>query len=68
MEAQSENERSARVMQVTVWRGPCQGCGHSEHNLPVYECPGCGYEGCPECIPAGDGCMCPDCDDQEVVF
>jgi DNA-directed RNA polymerase II subunit RPB2 len=27
------------------------------------ECPSCGKEGCDECMPAGRGCPCPECED-----
>jgi hypothetical protein len=26
-------------------------------------CPQCEREGCPECMPAGRGCMCPECEE-----
>lgn len=27
------------------------------------ECPGCGREGCSECMPCGRGCLCPECEE-----
>ncbi len=26
-------------------------------------CPGCGREGCYECMPSGRGCICPECEE-----
>lgn len=38
----------------------CPYCG--ERVDRVFVCPGCAREGCPECIPAGNGCVCPGCE------
>jgi len=47
----------------------CGACGHDASNDPngecyLYrlECPECCKEGCDECMPAGRGCACPDCE------
>jgi hypothetical protein len=29
---------------------------------PRLICPECGRDGCAECIPAGRGCICPECE------
>lgn len=26
-------------------------------------CPKCSRDGCPKCMPAGRGCMCPECEE-----
>lgn len=26
-------------------------------------CPGCGRDGCPQCMPDGRGCLCPACEE-----
>lgn len=46
-------------------------CGYCDFAGPDVEsgllmflvCPGCSREGCGECMPAGRGCRCPECDD-----
>ena len=47
----------------------CGECHHDASNDPngdcyLYklECPSCGKVGCDECMPAGRGCPCPDCE------
>lgn len=46
-------------------------CGYCEHDaskdkeepyLYYLTCPTCGREGCGECMPAGRGCECPECE------
>jgi predicted RNA-binding Zn-ribbon protein involved in translation (DUF1610 family) len=46
----------------------CQYCGHAEKTgdaLFLFECPKCGREGCPECMTAGRGCICPECEEKQ---
>lgn len=31
--------------------------------LSHLECPECGRDGCEVCMPAGVGCVCPECDE-----
>jgi hypothetical protein len=40
---------------------PCPHCGEPTDRILL--CPTCGREGCPECIPAGNGCECPECEE-----
>jgi len=57
----------------SVWENAkCGTCGHDGSNDPNGEnylykltCPDCGREGCDECMPAGRGCPCPECEDSE---
>lgn len=39
----------------------CPYCG--EDTTIIYECPVCYREGCPACMPAGNNCMCPECEE-----
>ena len=32
----------------------------------IFECPKCSREGCPKCMPAGIGCLCPQCEKGET--
>jgi len=32
------------------------------------ECPKCHRDGCSECMPAGRGCLCPECAEQEAEY
>lgn len=60
-----------------VWEdGICRGCG-SKAEIPrreysarepfyILECPDCGYEGCPGCMPLGRGSRCENCIDPET--
>ena len=44
----------------------CSVCGHEEKKeefLYRLRCPTCSRDGCPECMPAGRGCECPECED-----
>lgn len=44
---------------------PCPICGESREPLPsglFARCPGCGAEGCDDCVPGGVGCYCVECD------
>lgn len=34
-----------------------------EHGLPRLECPVCGRDGCAICMPGGNNCMCPECEE-----
>jgi hypothetical protein len=51
----------------------CEGCGAVQHQTEadkkngdpagfVLECPECYRPGCEECMPAGRGCKCPECE------
>jgi hypothetical protein len=42
----------------------CPYCGTAitEEN-PAMRCPQCGRDGCLECMPAGVGCICPECEE-----
>jgi hypothetical protein len=56
-----------------VWEGAkCGACGHDASNDPNGErylykltCPTCEKEGCDECMPAGRGCECPECEESD---
>jgi len=59
---------------IETWEDPqCGHCGEDVGcmdfegegltEMPLLICPICGREGCPECMPAGHGCPCPDCDE-----
>ena len=39
----------------------CPYCG--KNTAVILTCPGCGREGCENCMPAGNGCMCPECEE-----
>lgn len=45
----------------------CSHCGEEiardEDQVFIYTCPSCGRKGCDSCMPAGNGCMCPECED-----
>ena len=43
----------------------CPYCGERVLTKEVIDCPECGRWGCPECMPAGRGCICPDCEDKQ---
>lgn len=52
-----------------VHNGPCPWCGHEseeegEDNYAMV-CPTCTRDGCHECMPAGRGCECPECETGE---
>lgn len=40
----------------------CPHCG-AEPVEVLIQCPGCGRDGCDECIPGGRGVLCPDCEE-----
>lgn len=53
----------------------CEGCGAVQHQTEedkangdpagyVLTCPQCYRPGCEECMPAGRGCICPKCEDE----
>ena len=44
----------------------CDYCGEPVEDRYRLECPTCGRAGCPECIPAGRGCECPECEQGET--
>jgi hypothetical protein len=49
-----------------VHDGRCAYCGHQDavgQEFYVLHCPTCGRVGCPECMPAGRGCECPECEE-----
>jgi hypothetical protein len=46
----------------TFWK-PCPFCGKSSEEQFIFECPECARNGCPECMPAGRGCVCPECEE-----
>jgi hypothetical protein len=31
--------------------------------VPGYVCPRCGRDGCPNCMPGGRNCLCPECEE-----
>jgi hypothetical protein len=39
----------------------CDFCGTSRR--PFLVCPSCNLEGCDECMPAGKGCKCLECEE-----
>jgi hypothetical protein len=54
----------------------CEGCGLVQKQTEVdkkngdpagfvLECPLCCRPGCDECMPAGRGCPCPECEDED---
>jgi hypothetical protein len=52
-----------------TWDDECAYCGaddddDDEEPLYIYECPRCYREGCPECMPGGRGCVCPECEEK----
>lgn len=60
----------SEMSETETW--PDNRCGHCGARRPQgdddpwlrYECPECGREGCPECLPAGVGCPCPECEER----
>jgi hypothetical protein len=45
--------------------GKCYNCSESIEPKYRFHCPVCDRDGCPECIPAGRGCLCPECEEAE---
>jgi hypothetical protein len=41
---------------------PCPNCG-CDCTGDELVCPECGRDGCSECMPAGRGCVCPECEE-----
>lgn len=41
----------------------CPYCGAKVRRNEMMVCPGCSRDGCPECMPAGRGCECPECEE-----
>jgi len=41
----------------------CAYCGKQAERKFLFVCPSCGRDGCSECIPAGKGCECPECEE-----
>lgn len=59
-----------------TWADNCDYCGSrprnqtltpgcDEKDFYVLTCPECDRVGCPDCMPAGRGCMCPECEERE---
>lgn len=72
-EEDEEEEPSESVLpkmsksRYPVWEdGVCDNCGYRDSGDDFYRltCPTCGREGCFECMPAGRGCECPECEEQ----
>ena len=67
-------------MGFKMWDDQCQGCGAKKEEVCkivnsdigeresffIFECPNCGYEGCPKCMPVGRGSNCEECVDPET--
>lgn len=69
----SEGEVNRPDPKFPVWEGAvCGECKYDASQDPedpyLYrlECPSCGKEGCDECMPAGRGVACPDCENSVV--
>lgn len=48
----------------------CAYCGHKTQTTKQHyklRCPVCSRDGCPECMPAGRGCRCPECERADAV-
>lgn len=43
----------------------CPYCAEVVEEKFVFECPQCARVGCPECMPAGKGCICPECEESD---
>lgn len=43
----------------------CPSCGEKCSPSEIHECPGCDRPGCDYCMPAGKGCNCPECCEDE---
>ena len=50
-----------------VWSERCGHCGTEGNGLRILECPNCSRDGCPECMPGGVNCSCPECETDEVA-
>lgn len=54
-------------MKVKKTKEKCDYCGQqkiSENGkIYTYECPQCSREGCDFCMPAGNNCICPECEE-----
>ena len=48
-----------------VWETRCGYCHVKSEDMYVLTCHDCQREGCPECMPAGRGCICPQCEERE---
>jgi hypothetical protein len=42
----------------------CPTCGEPVEEKYLFECPDCYRAGCPECMPAGNNCICPECEEK----
>jgi len=69
------NKKRAKMVMVLpefpIWAGPCDWCttarpDNDDELWFKYVCPECGRRGCPECMPAGLDCACPECERGEV--
>lgn len=45
----------------------CPQCGEKRPLSEAMKCPRCLRDGCPECMPAGRGCLCPECEAGEEL-
>lgn len=57
------------VWRILVGAEECSHCGELCSPVPdghVLNCPKCLRNGCDACMPAGRGCLCPECEDPEV--
>ena len=41
----------------------CPYCGEAVNEILC--CPECGRDGCWNCMPAGKGCICPECEEKK---
>lgn len=42
----------------------CCYCGKPTEDEYIFTCPRCGRDGCPDCMPAGKNCICPECEEE----
>lgn len=62
---------SAKTPPATLTPKLCDTCDvpHDEEYTEIIAtfglliCPQCEREGCPECMPSGRGCLCPECEE-----
>lgn len=63
--AQGDGEHTRECSIKTADDLSCPYCGNEEEMERIFTCPRCGREGCWKCMPAGRGCICPECEEQE---